>query len=70
MKWHVNLRIFRYKQDGTQPHFDNFQVEVKPDEYVLDAVERIWAEQDRTINFPTCLSSCRLWSLWYAGEWS
>src|SRR5271157_572545 len=51
MKWKVNLRIFRYKQDGSEPHFDIFQVNVKPDEYVLDAIERIWAEQDRTLVF-------------------
>lgn len=51
MKWQVNFRIFRYKQDGSPQHFDTFQVDVKPDEYVLDAVERVWAEQDRTLVF-------------------
>ncbi len=51
MKWQVNFRVFRYKQDGSQPHFDTFKVEVKPDEYILDAVERIWAKQDRTLVF-------------------
>jgi succinate dehydrogenase/fumarate reductase iron-sulfur protein len=51
MNWKVNFRVFRYKQDGTQPHFDAFTVEVKSDEYVLDAVERIWAEQDRSLVF-------------------
>jgi len=51
MTWKVNFRVFRYKQDGTQPHFDTFTVEIKPEEYVLDAVERIWAEQDRTLVF-------------------
>jgi succinate dehydrogenase / fumarate reductase iron-sulfur subunit len=51
MKWQVTFRIFRYKQDHSQPHFDAFHLEVKPDEYVLDAVERIWAEQDRTLTF-------------------
>jgi succinate dehydrogenase / fumarate reductase iron-sulfur subunit len=51
MTWKVNFRIFRYKQDGSQPHFDSFTVEAKPDEYVLDAVERIWAGQDRSLVF-------------------
>jgi succinate dehydrogenase / fumarate reductase iron-sulfur subunit len=51
MKWQVIFRIFRYKQDCSQPHFDTFHIEVKPDEYVLDAIERIWAEQDRTLTF-------------------
>ena len=54
MKWQVNFRIFRYKQDGSQPHFDNFQVDVKPDEYVLDAVERIWAEQASLVTRQAC----------------
>ena len=51
MKWQVKFRIFRYKQDGSQPHFDTFDIEAKPDEYVLDVVERIWAEQDRSLTF-------------------
>jgi len=51
MNWHVNFRIYRYKQDGTRPHYDTFPIEVKPDEYVLDAVERIWAKHDRSLVF-------------------
>lgn len=51
MNWHVTFRIFRYKQNGAPPHFDAFALEVKPDEYVLDAVERIWAEHDRSLVF-------------------
>ena len=51
MDWQVTLRVFRYKQDGTPPRFDSFAVEVNPDEYVIDAVERIWAEQDRSLVF-------------------
>ena len=27
MKWQVNFRIFRYKQDGSQPHFDTYRIE-------------------------------------------
>ena len=51
MSWQVTFRIFRYKQDGSAAHYDTFVLAVRPDEYVLDAVERIWAEQDRTLIF-------------------
>lgn len=51
MTWKITLRIFRYKQNDNQPHWDSFTLEVRPDEYVLDAVERIWAEQDRSLVF-------------------
>jgi succinate dehydrogenase / fumarate reductase iron-sulfur subunit len=51
MDWHVTVRVFRYKQDGAPPRFDRFVVEVKPDEYVIDAIERVWAEQDRSLVF-------------------
>lgn len=49
-KWNITLRVSRRKQDQ-QPHFDDFSLEVNPDEYVLDAVERAWAFHDRTICF-------------------
>lgn len=51
MTWQVTFNVFRYKQDGSPPHFDLFPLVVRPDEYMLDAVERIWAEQDRTLVF-------------------
>jgi succinate dehydrogenase / fumarate reductase iron-sulfur subunit len=51
MQWNVTFHVFRYKQNGSQPHFDTFTMEVRPDEYVLDAVERIWAERDRSLVF-------------------
>src|SRR5574339_696409 len=49
-KWTITLRVYRQK-DGEEPHFDAFSMEVSPDEYVLDAVERAWAYHDRTICF-------------------
>lgn len=49
-KWNITLRVSRRKEDQT-PHFDEFRMEVNPDEYVLDAVERAWAFHDRTICF-------------------
>jgi succinate dehydrogenase / fumarate reductase iron-sulfur subunit len=51
MSWQVNFRIFRYKQDGSPARFETFTLTVRPDEYVLDAIERIWAEQDRSLVF-------------------
>jgi len=51
MAWHVTFRVFRYKQGGVPPRFDTFVVECSPDEYVIDAIERIWAEQDRSLVF-------------------
>jgi succinate dehydrogenase/fumarate reductase iron-sulfur protein len=49
-KWTVTFRVFRLKGDS-QPHYDDYILEVNPDEYVLDAVERIWAFHDRTLCF-------------------
>jgi succinate dehydrogenase / fumarate reductase iron-sulfur subunit len=49
-KWNVNFQV--YRQKGQQaPYFDEFELEVDPDEYVLDAVERIWAYHDRSLAF-------------------
>lgn len=48
--WTVTFQVSRKKDEPTT-HFDNFKLEVDPDEYVLDAVERIWAFEDRTLVF-------------------
>lgn len=49
-KW--NITILVYRQKGQNPHYyDRFDLEVNPDEYVLDAIERIWAFHDRTLCF-------------------
>jgi succinate dehydrogenase / fumarate reductase iron-sulfur subunit len=50
-KWTVTYMIHRKKGEG-KAHFDSFSVEVRPDEYVLDGIERIWAFQDRSLTFP------------------
>lgn len=48
--WTVTFLV--YRQKGQEPgHFDSFKVDVNPDEYVLDAIERIWAFQDRSLTF-------------------
>jgi succinate dehydrogenase / fumarate reductase iron-sulfur subunit len=48
--WNMILRIHRQKE-GEAPHFDSFNMEVNPDEYVIDAVERVWAFHDRSLCF-------------------
>jgi len=49
-KWNINLLV--YRQKGQEPpHYDGYKLEVDPDEYVLDAVERIWAFHDRSLCF-------------------
>jgi succinate dehydrogenase/fumarate reductase iron-sulfur protein len=48
IRWHVTFQVFRKK--GDQPgYYDDFKLEVDPDEYVLDGVERVWAFHDRTV---------------------
>jgi succinate dehydrogenase / fumarate reductase iron-sulfur subunit len=49
-KWNITLKIYRQKE-GERPHYDEFRMEVDPGEYVLDAVERVWAFMDRTLCF-------------------
>src|SRR5574340_1164799 len=48
--WKVTFKIYR-KKDGEKLHYDSFTIDVDPDEYVLDAIERIWAFHDRTLTF-------------------
>lgn len=50
MTHRLTLRIYRFKQGGT-PYFDRFEVEVPDDANVLDAIERAWDDQDRTLTF-------------------
>jgi succinate dehydrogenase/fumarate reductase iron-sulfur protein len=49
-KWNVTFQVFRKKGDQP-PHYEPFKMEVDPDEYVLDGVERIWAFQDDSLCF-------------------
>ena len=49
-KWTVKFVIFRKK--GDQPaRYDSYVLEVDPEEYVIDGVERIWAFHDRSLIF-------------------
>ena len=49
-KWNVNIKVYRKKGEKA-PYYDQFTLEVDPDEYVLDAIERIWAFHDRSLTF-------------------
>jgi succinate dehydrogenase / fumarate reductase iron-sulfur subunit len=48
--WNITFQVNRQTGDGPA-RFDSFSLEVNPDEYVLDAVERIWAFHDRSLIF-------------------
>lgn len=50
MTHHLTLRIYRYKP-GSDPHYDIFPVEVPDEANVLDAIERAWDDQDRSLMF-------------------
>jgi succinate dehydrogenase / fumarate reductase iron-sulfur subunit len=47
-EWTVTFRVFRQK-GAEAPHYDRFTLAVRPEEYVLDAIERIWAFHDRSL---------------------
>jgi succinate dehydrogenase / fumarate reductase iron-sulfur subunit len=49
-KWTVTFEILRQKGSGA-PYWQSFQLEVDPDEYVLDGVERVWAIHDRSLTY-------------------
>jgi len=50
IKWKVTFIVHRQKK-GKEPYFQTFELEVDPEEYVLDGVERIWAYHDRSLTF-------------------
>jgi succinate dehydrogenase/fumarate reductase iron-sulfur protein len=47
-KWTLTVVLHRQKE-GKSPWIDQYQMEVNPDEYVLDIVERVWAFHDRSL---------------------
>jgi succinate dehydrogenase/fumarate reductase iron-sulfur protein len=49
-KWNVTFIITRQK-GSEPPRTQSFQLEVNPDEYVLDGIERVWAVHDRSLTF-------------------
>ncbi len=48
--WNITLRILRRKGES-EAHWQDFKMDVDPDEYVLDAVERVWAFHDRSLTY-------------------
>ncbi len=50
INWNVTFKLYRQKGEEP-PHFDTFTLEVDPEEYVLDAIERVWAFHDRSLCF-------------------
>ncbi len=49
-KWNVTFRVLRQRKNEPA-YFQDFALEVDPEEYVLDGIERIWAMHDRTLTF-------------------
>jgi len=50
VRWALHLKIFR-KRENQPAYYQNYSIEADPDEYILDLIERIWAEQDRSLTF-------------------
>jgi succinate dehydrogenase / fumarate reductase iron-sulfur subunit len=48
--WTVTFEILRQKA-GHAPAFQSFTLQVDPDEYVLDGIERVWAIHDRSLHY-------------------
>src|SRR5690606_7001153 len=51
MSWRLTLKILRWQPGDRAPYYDHFTVEVPEEAYVLDAIEKVWAEQDRSLAF-------------------
>lgn len=49
--WRVLFRVYRYNKENGPPRFDVYEVETSPNGTVLDALEKIWAFQDRSLAF-------------------
>jgi len=48
--WLVTFKI-RRQRTGAESFYQSYSVDVDPDSTVLDAIEKIWAETDRTLTF-------------------
>lgn len=48
--WKVTFSVYR-KKGNADSFYQNFLLEIDPDEYVLDGIEKIWAFHDRTLMF-------------------
>ncbi len=48
--WKVTFSIYRKKGEALD-YFQDFELEIDPDEYVLDGIEKIWFGYDKTLLF-------------------
>lgn len=48
--WQVTFKVYR-QRTGQKGSYQSYTLEVDPEEYILDAVERIWAQHDRTLTY-------------------
>ncbi len=46
----VPVKVFRYRI-GSAPHYETYRVTVPDDANVIDAIEAVWAQHDRTFMF-------------------
>jgi succinate dehydrogenase / fumarate reductase iron-sulfur subunit len=49
--WQVRFRVFRSARGNGPSRYDVYDVEIAPERTVLDALEKIWAFQDRSLTF-------------------
>lgn len=50
IRWNISFEILR-QRNNQPPYWQSFDLDVDPEEYVLDAVERIWAQKDRSLTY-------------------
>jgi succinate dehydrogenase / fumarate reductase iron-sulfur subunit len=48
--WNVTFEVARQREGETR-HYQTYRVEINPQETVLDGIEKIWANQDRSLTF-------------------
>lgn len=48
--WNVKFIVHRQKKNKPA-HFEEFTLEINPEEYVIDGVEKIWAFHDRSLTY-------------------
>lgn len=48
--WNIKFIVHR-QRTGEPPRWESFDLEISPEEYVLDGIEKIWAFHDRSLTF-------------------
>jgi succinate dehydrogenase / fumarate reductase iron-sulfur subunit len=49
--WNIKISVLRFREGEPSRHWQEFSLEINPDETILDVVEKIWAFHDRTLTF-------------------